>query len=296
MVVAVVLDLVAPAIGRAAVKRRRHPEIAAGGPQRVIVVVAPQGQEVEALGAGVVGRTFDERTKHHRLQPELTDRIAHLGDRFFGGVARDHRGRGETRGMGPEGVGDVTVVRAARGDPQGGVADLRGEKAFAGIHDREVDAELLETRRVELRERGCCTIERVLRRPHPRARIGGRVRGVSGETELTLDRELPVRVDDRRAPDLVEVVEKHLGHLDRVAIGIDHRMAERGPYVACSARRHVRRVGPGPNRGPAATLAALERTRGGRVAARAALRPGSGLSRAPEPGPKPGVTGRPLRG
>ena len=97
--------------------------------------------------------TADERRHHHDFEAELGD-VFEFFDSLGRGVHRDARGRRHAIGKFAENIGVIIVEAAADRAAQFFVADMRGEKALAGIQNRIVEAHLVEALVQQLRQRG----------------------------------------------------------------------------------------------------------------------------------------------
>ena len=131
---------------RARVHGDRDSEVDAARPQRVVVMVAVEREEVAACNSpATIGRTQDEVVEHHRPKAQLLHRVVELGDGLVGSV-RGHDGRCRHQVLVSVGyVGQVVVQATARSGTDGGVRMADARQAHTGVEHREVDADLVES-------------------------------------------------------------------------------------------------------------------------------------------------------
>ena len=218
-------------------------------PERVVVVLAVDAEGVEPVGVlghlrVVPGRVLlrdrlDRAAQVARnegdLEAELGDGELELLDALLRRLQRDRRDGGQAVRVRAEHVRVVLVDRSHKGAPQVRVAHVGGEGRHVREERREVAPRLRETLVQEARQRDGREIEGVLggegpprrpRRPARGALLGRQVVPfVAQVSETAIDRG-PKAVDCARAAVLRDVVLEGGRKLDRVEVGVDHRVVE----------------------------------------------------------------------
>ena len=232
----------APALA-AGVGRRRHAQLQAPLPERIVVVVAVQSQGVDVAGEGRQVRPCFRYPRdgavhvgdHDGLEAQLADGVFGVLDGLFRGVGGNHCGRGHpVRAFAVE--FRVELVQRPAGNP----AQLlilepgRPGQTLGGIEHREVEAQPIHSLVQQPRQRRRGPVQGVARRPRPPGRAmrpdaaplsfrhGGPAAVGAGARGLGI---APRHVG---AAQLLEIVEVQRRELDGVAVGIDDRMVEPG--------------------------------------------------------------------
>ena len=174
---------------------------------------------------------------HDDLEAELAHRVRRLFDGFLGGVHGHHGRRSHAVGEGPEHLGIHPVHRARHRAAQilVGIRDV--EEPERRIHEREVDAEVVESLVEEPRHHGGGPVQRIAGLPPPRGPMGTALHAL-GRRHLVPARVLGLLhelVDDGGAAHVAQEVEEDRDGLEPVAIAVDHRVIE--------LRAHRRRLG-----------------------------------------------------
>ena len=190
--------------------------------------------------------------EHCGLETELTDREVEFFDGLFGSVHRDHRRGCQTVAVRAEELGVVEVEGAGARTTQllvGHAGQGDDEKALAGVHDREVETDLVHALVEIARQRGRGAIEGVLgwyRPPHGYrgALIFALVEGLA-KCPTRMHEVVDEPVGHLRPADVADEVHDHGQHFELMRIGIDDRMIElcpnrTQPLIRISDTRHLR--------------------------------------------------------
>ena len=178
-------------------------------------------------------RAHDVACEHARLEPELVPDVPQLLDGFFGRVHRDHRRGCHAIRVRAEHLGVVEVERARGGAPQVVVGHSRQRdhlQALPGVHDREVEADLVEPLVQVAGEHRGRAVARVLGGHRPPHRHGGApvVALVDGLAErAALVHHVADELVGHLGPaDVADEVHHHREHLELVGVGVDDRMVD----------------------------------------------------------------------
>ncbi len=152
---------------RRGVDRDGHTELREPLPQRVVVVDAVEGQDVDPRPARRF-RTRDAAVHHRRPEAEFDDRVLELGDGLVRGVGGDHRRRGEAVVQPVARVRQVGVEGAAASPAHLVVGVVEARQPHAGVEHREVQADLVHALVEQTGQERRRPIERVGRHRPPR--------------------------------------------------------------------------------------------------------------------------------
>ena len=159
-----------------AVEGRSDTELLALRPDRIVVVIAVQRQDVVPNGETPrigVGRRHGSdaprhtAAEHPHLRPQLLRHVFKLGDRLVGRVHGNDRGRGHPVAQIAEVFGGDDVVGANHRSPGVVIADARHAQTGGRVDDREIGAELVKALVEQARHHRGRAIERVLRLTAP---------------------------------------------------------------------------------------------------------------------------------
>ena len=239
-----------------AVEGRRDPELLALRPDRIVVVVAVEGQDVvpngepRRIGVGRRDRSEAPRhaaAEHAHLRPQFLRHVFELGDRLVRRVHGNDCGRGHPVAQIAEVVGGDDVVGANDRPPGVVIADSRHAQAGGRVDDREIGAKLIKALVEQARHHRGRAIERVLGLTAPEGRLGDapalsfgdrhaqRVARGLHRGEESVGGPIAANLSHSLAEDGVE--------FDPVTVTVDHRMVQARTDLCCrlmTISAHVR--------------------------------------------------------
>ena len=230
----------------AGMKGGRDFEFHALGPDRIIVIVAVETQDIPICGkfcrVGVNlsrGRNIapDQATQHDDFQAQLRDCIFQLGNGLVRGVHGNHpRGRQPIR-IFAKIISAKGIERAAGGLALLRIRNQRKAQAGGGVHHTKVEAKFVQPFIQELRHDGGGPVARIPGRERPKRLLSGPIGPALGHRHgqffLNQLGEKRESFDGLIATDFSHFLPDQGAKFQPVSIRVDDGMIELCPYLCC---------------------------------------------------------------